>query len=697
MVPAPFPRLLERGGPDDAVTLDPSRALLAFHRPYDREAVARVLSSTAMAVEDELPDGGAVNHTERRLWVRALSGGIDDGELGRLAAALGEELAWIGPVYGRFPGGSDGGADEALDGLHCPCPDTVLVRFAGDGDTGPAGRAAVVEPLGLMEDDDDRATADRIGSGAFRRYHVAVAAGRAASTPEVGGGPTDAYDAARRLRAVEWDGGPAEVRFENMPLRLPYAMQGTDPLCPEQWNMVRIHAASPAAGQVSGWDYSTGDSSVIVAVLDTGCDLTHPDLRLADGLSVNDPEGHGATRTVPGYVEGHGTMCAGVAAAVANNLKGLQGVAGRCVILPVAFQNGTDWEFLTALTWAADHGAQVASMSFSIYGEAWDLAVAGQAVTYAASKDMVLCAAAGNADRSTVGYPASDGRVIAVGASTRSTPEQRIAKGTTFEWGSNYGPNLSVMAPGTGIPTTCIEGNGDGGVWGTRYVAGFYGTSAATPHVAGLAALIRTVRPGLDATGVRRLIESTADKVGSDPFDQRLANGTWNKYVGYGRINVQRALRRAIWPFDIMVSLRRHLDWLQMAVKAHWAEIEQLEAGGGDPALVGLHRAFIELATQPAVADLLHAVATEPDETLAEMAADPMGAAERWGVKLPAGSEVLVGGARHGWAGSPTFEVRFSVEGCAVRAGWDAEAGFFGEVEPRELARARRQARTSAP
>ena len=158
-------------------------------------------------------------------------------------------------------------------------------------------------------------------------------------------------------------------------------------------------------------------------------------------------------------------------------------------------------------------------------------------------------------------------------------------------WGSNYGANLSVVAPGTGIPTTCIEGNGDGGVWGTRYVAGFYGTSAATPHVAGLAALIRTVRPGLDATGVRRLIESTADKVGSDPFDQRLANGTWNKYVGYGRINVQRALRRAIWPFDIVVSLRRHLHWLQTAVKAHWAEIEQLEAGGGDPALVGLHHA----------------------------------------------------------------------------------------------------------
>lgn len=696
MAPARFPHLLERGGPDEVARLDPSRALLAFHRPYERQVVERALAAAGLRVEDEVPGGGAVNHTARRLWVRAADGEIGDGELDRLADSLGDELAWIGPVYEPPAEGRDGA--EPAD-RYCPCPDAVLVRFDDATDRSADRRHAVAGPLGLVEDADDQAVADRVGPGGFRRYRLADAAavrrGSAAATTATGDGPpADAYEAARRLRALE-AAGPAEVRFESMPMRLPYTMQGIDPLSDKQWNMIRIKAASPVANQISGWDYSTGDSSVVVAVLDTGCDLTHPDLRLAQGLSINDREGHGATTDVPNFAAGHGTLCAGVVAAVANNLKGLQGVAGRCVILPVAFDNCTDWEFLTGLTWAVDQGAKVVSMSFTIYS-GWDMAVAGQAVTYAAKKDVVLCAASGNDNRSTVGYPANDDRVIAVGASTHAGPEERIAKGTTYSWGSNYGTNLSVVAPGIDVPTTCVQGSGDGGEWGADYVSGFFGTSAATPHVAGLAALIRSVRPGLDAAAVRRLIESTADKIGSDRFDVRQTNGSWNKYVGYGRINARWALRRAIWPLDLVVDLQRHLIWLQMAVKAHQIEIGRLEDEGGDPLRVEVHRELIRLAGQDALPRLLSRVADNPellDELAAEVMTDTAGGARRWGIELPPGAEVLVeGGGVNDAGAAPTLEVRFTVAGCPVRAGWDAATGFFGEVDPRALVRARRAA-----
>lgn len=290
--------------------------------------------------------------------------------------------------------------------------------------------------------------------------------------------------------------------------------------------------------------------------------------------------------------------------------------------------------------------------------------------------------------------------MIAVGAATRTTPEERIAKGATFDWGSNYGANLSVVAPGTEVPTTCLQGSGDGGVWGADYVAGFWGTSAATPHVAGVAALIRSARPGLDAAAVRRLIESTADKIGSDRFDQRGTNGSWNKFVGYGRIDARWALRRAIWPLDLVADLQRHLIWLQVAVKAHLAEIERLGGGGDDPLRVELHRQLVRLAGQDTVLDLLGQLAANPellDELAAEVAVDPAGAARRWWIELTPGAEVRVEGGGVEAAGAvPTLEVRFAVEGCPVRAGWDVAAGFFGEVDPRALVRARRTASRAA-
>jgi subtilisin family serine protease len=106
------------------------------------------------------------------------------------------------------------------------------------------------------------------------------------------------------------------------------------------------------------------------------------------------------------------------------------------------------------------------------------------------------------------------------------------------------------MAPGVGIPTTTVVGTGSLGEFGATgsqdYVTGFFGTSAATPHVAGLAALILSVDPTLTSDDVRDIIEGTADKVGGAAYATALPNGTWDPTMGYGRINALDAVLAAL-------------------------------------------------------------------------------------------------------------------------------------------------------
>jgi hypothetical protein len=662
-----FPAELDRG-PDTVVKLETTRVLLAFFEPQDLRELADSLRGLELVVEDgerygagRVSDGGRalepVNHTDRRFWIRVVTGEIDERRLDQIAERFGERLQWIGPVY-RMPDSS------GRTGLFCPLPDILLIRFGG----GTEQQSEFAERYGLSEQDDDREFADGLGPHSYRRYVIRDRA-------------TDAY----RLRAVIKESSPRgveDIRFENMPLVAPYAMQLADPLCAKQWNMERIVAQASAPGKITGWDYSLGDSSIVIAVLDTGCDLTHPDLRILSGFSFGNPSGHGETREVRNYAEGHGTMCAGVAAATANNLKGLTGVAGRCLILPIAFKDGTDYEFFRGLLYAADRGARVASMSFSIYGNEWDTDLTSQAVKYAHDRNLVMCAASGNLEKDFMAYPASDTRVIACGASTHSAPEDRKAKGAS-DWGSNYGAGLSVVAPGVDVPTTTVQGRGAGGDWGADYTGSFNGTSAATPHVAGLAALILSVKPSLSALQVRHIIESTADKIGAAAFDQHHSNGTWNKFVGFGRINVLKAMRKTFAPFDIVAKLEaNHLPKLVKALQGHEEAIARIDQEGGDPELRELHEAWIRLGRDGGILGLIREAAEDPDMMI-EIRKDPEGVARRRGIELPDGAVVRVE-RRAVSAESPPFAltVRFPAGGTNITAGWDPETGFFGDIEP---------------
>jgi hypothetical protein len=294
-----------------------------------------------------------------------------------------------------------------------------------------------------------------------------------------------------------------------------------------------------------------------VAVLDIGVDLNHPDLvnNLLPGFDATGNNSAGAPTGNTGDAA-HGTACAGIIAAQANNAIGIAGVAYSCRILPVRITNrSTGWsttesQFITnGINWARQNGADVISMSFGcIETNALNTAITSAVNIGRNNNGCVLVAASGNGNASTVGYPARLENVIAVGAISqcgqRKSPTSCDGETT---WGSNYGTALDVVAPGVKIYTTDIEEsagyNTSAGTSG-NYFANFNGTSSATPHVAGIAALILSVRPDLTQAQVRRAIESTCKKLSGYTYSNNSAhpNGTWNGEVGHGLVDAYAAV-----------------------------------------------------------------------------------------------------------------------------------------------------------
>ncbi|MFJ1610032.1 S8 family serine peptidase [Streptomyces sp. NPDC088253] len=512
-----YPTELRRdAGP--VVRLDPTRLLLNFRAPTDRGALVARLRQLDLVLEpgDADTEAGhqaeAVNHTDRRIWVRtSLGQTLTAGDLAALEADLGDQLEWIGPVY-RHPG------VPGRAGLHCPLPDVLVVKEGLADDCLPEG-------VELRENGDK----SRYLPG--YRYCTIVEPRR-----------HPAYRARTRLteRAECDDNG---ILFENMPLLLPYCFEPADtfyapqPGYAGQWNMVKIHAGGH--GQ-SAWDLTFGSHATTIAVIDSGCDLAHSDLRFVTGAGGPNFDGSTNPDTV-NFVFGHGTMVAGVAAATTHNLKGVAGVAGDCPVMPIALGMATDVEVAGAVNYAVAHGARVINMSFVLGGVSTVLT--DQALTRAHDGNVILCAAAGN-NGGSVGYPARHIHVIACGASDQ-TDNQVL----TATWASNSGPELSVMAPGIGVPTTAVRGNGDLSDLGRRdWASGFWGTSAATPHVTGLAALLLSMDPTLTSDQVRDIIEGTADRVGAVSYSTKRANGPWVAFDGHGRINALDAVLATLPP-----------------------------------------------------------------------------------------------------------------------------------------------------
>jgi PKD repeat protein len=313
------------------------------------------------------------------------------------------------------------------------------------------------------------------------------------------------------------------------------------------------------ANAEQAWDHpgGFGDSDVIVAIIDSGVDLSHPDLDLVTGwdFGANDsnPDDDSAA-------PGHGTACAGVAAAVINNTIGAAGAAGGCRIMPLKVAGNDGSMGLAAVTnaiyYAANNGADVVSMSFgaalSVY------APTDAAITYAHNAGVVLLAATGNENTSTISYPSNNIDVIAVGAASPCGDRKRSSSlstevnpgvsvdpnGYTCDgerwWGSNYGTAIAngrtavdVLAP-TILPTTDITGAA--GFRSGDYEPFFNGTSCATPYAAGVAALIKTNNPSWTPDLIRDRLRSTAQ----DIVNVESVAG-WDRYSGYGMVDAAAA------------------------------------------------------------------------------------------------------------------------------------------------------------
>ena len=281
----------------------------------------------------------------------------------------------------------------------------------------------------------------------------------------------------------------------------------------EQWNLLRIQADR-------AWDITTGDSDIIIAIVDTGVDLTHPDLasKVVSGWDFENDD------DTPQDDHGHGTQVAGVAAAASNNSIGIAGVSWGAKIMPIKVLNSANWGTVSnvaaGITYAADHGAQIINLSL---GKRLlpDPDTLKQAVDYAYSKGCLLVAATNDDGSSTVVYPAGYPNVLAVGATDYND-----------EWmtTSGYGSYIDVVAPGQEIPVTYWSSTG------STYSLGS-GTSVATPHAAGLASLIWSLQPSYTVTNVMNIIEWTSEDITTSP-----AGTGWDEYTGWGRINARRAL-----------------------------------------------------------------------------------------------------------------------------------------------------------
>lgn len=288
-----------------------------------------------------------------------------------------------------------------------------------------------------------------------------------------------------------------------------------------QWGMFKIQAASTSG--LSAWHYSTSSAAIKIAIIDTGIDQDHPDLPGSKIVAQRDCTN---TSGVDDYY-GHGTHVAGIAAAATNNSTGVAGV-GYAASLINAKALGDDgsgyysW-IVDCITWAADHDAKVINMSL---GAPYKSRALEDAVNYAWSKGVVIAAAAGNSGNSSPTYPAYYTNVIAVAATDVNDVKP--------SW-SSYGKWVDVAAPGVDIYSTTPNHSN---YLNTKYPTTFTlnygygsGTSMATPHVAGLAALVWSTPFGTTNTAVRKQIEGAADKI----------SGT-GKYWQYGRINALKAV-----------------------------------------------------------------------------------------------------------------------------------------------------------
>jgi subtilisin family serine protease/PKD repeat protein len=516
-------------------------------------------------------------------------------------------------------------------------PNVVLVKFRetvkvtnsrGSPATGNGGLDQVMSGNGvqlaerLMPSLEGRGRAGAESFGLDRIFRLRMAPGR--DPAEV----VAAFSADPNVEYAELDYLAA---FADAPDAAPFAPEASgpaaiipnDPLYPEQWGLTAIQASA-------AWDVVTGTASIIIAVVDSGIDTSHPDL--TPNLWVNPGEipGNGIDDDNNGYVDdvhgwnfvsgssdiydgnGHGTQVAGIIAAATNNGLGMAGLCWNCRIMPVrvmAASGVANYSDIAAgVAYAAAKGASIINLSLGGYADSRTLR---DAISAAVAQGVVVVGGAGNDNVATPFYPAAYGNVLAVAGTT--SDDTRAAF-------SNYGTWVDVSAPAENITTTFR-----GGDWGASS-----GTSLGAPFASGLAALVRERWPDWTESAVRLHVARTSDNIDD-------LNPTYAGQLGLGRLNAVRAMQP---PYPVLTVAGTSISGepsgrplpgltstLTVTLRNDWADVR----------LVGVTLATID-----------------PHVSLAESSA--------WFGDIPSGASV---------SGSPAFSVA-----VASAAGWNHPIAF---------------------
>jgi serine protease len=296
-----------------------------------------------------------------------------------------------------------------------------------------------------------------------------------------------------------------------------------------QWNLFQVNAAA-------AWNIGTGSANIRVAIVDDAVQINHPDLQPSIWINPNEIPNNGIDDDGNGYIDDvngwdaanqtnnpnppanswdHGTHVAGIAGAATNNGIGMASIGHNLKLIPVKATNSA-----TAVThgyegviYAVAAGAHVINMS---WGGAGASQTAQNIIAHASNQGIVLVAAAGNDNVSSIFYPAGFSQVIAVASTTFGDSKSGF---------SNFGSWIDISAPGSAIYST-VPGNG----YQVKQ-----GTSMASPMVAGLAGLMLSLNPGLSPQDIKNCLLNSADNIDA-------ANPSFVGQLGAGRINALAAM-----------------------------------------------------------------------------------------------------------------------------------------------------------
>lgn len=399
------------------------------------------------------------------------------------------------------------------------------------------------------------------------KYHCTIIKRSAGdrNTYQLSAGAQNNYDALKTANKF-YESGLVEFAEPDFTTHGGLADAPNDPLYPKQWAFKNTGSAEqyngiPGADMHvdSAWTITQGDASIKIAVIDTGVDSAQADLKnnLLQGYNCVTQTANPGDGAPLDPTNAHGTACAGIIAAAANNNIGIAGIAPKCKIIPINITTEfsvfvDNFAIAAGIDYAWQNGADVLTNS-------WTVGVPSGAVTDAikravaqgrGGKGSVVLFASGN-DNAAINYPSNIPEVISVGGSNmfnqRKSPNSYDGE---YWWGTNYGNGLDVSAPCVKIPTTDISGHG--GYDTTSGHAGDYfllfsGTSAACPHAAAVAALVLSANKNLTGAAARAIIENNCSKVGDYVYSLTSGNfnGTWDQEMGYGMVNAYKSVLAA--------------------------------------------------------------------------------------------------------------------------------------------------------